>query len=129
MALTLLLAKVIGIVLAVIGSAILVRRHYFLPIFAAYVEERLVRTTMSMIELLVGILLVVAHNVWSPLPAALITLLGWMAVLEALIYLFLPDRWVARFIATFNTSFFYVVGGLLAIVVGIYLTGFGFGWW
>ena len=47
MALTLLLAKVIGIVLAVIGSAILVRRHYFLPIFAAYVEERLVRTTMS----------------------------------------------------------------------------------
>ena len=112
-----------------IGSAILVRRHYFLPIFAAYVEERLVRTTMSMIELLVGILLVVAHNVWSPLPAALITLLGWMAVLEALIYLFLPDRWVARFIATFNTSFFYVVGGLLAIVVGIYLAGFGFGWW
>ena len=129
MTLTLLLAKVIGIVLAVIGSAILVRRHYFLPIFAAYVEERLVRTTMSMIELLVGILLVVAHNVWSPLPAALITLLGWMAVLEALIYLFLPDRWVARFIATFNTSFFYVVGGLLAIVVGIYLTGFGFDWW
>ena len=85
MALTILLAKVIGIVLVMIGAAIMFRRHYFLPVFAAYVEQRLVRTTMSMIELLAGVFLVVAHNVWSPLPAALITILGWMAVLEATI--------------------------------------------
>jgi hypothetical protein len=129
MALTILLAKVVGIVLVMLGAAILIRRQYFLSVFAAYVEERLVRTTMSMIELLAGILLVVAHNVWSPLPAALITIIGWMAVLEATIYLFLSDRWVASFIATFNTSAWYVFGGLLAIVVGIYLAGFGFGRW
>ena len=126
MALTVLLAKVVGIVLAMIGGAILVRRRYFLPVFATWAEARLVRTTMSMIELLFGVYVVVAHNVWSPLPAALITILGWMAVLEATIYLFLPDPWVAKFIATFNTPAFYVVGGLLAIVVGVYLAGFGF---
>src|SRR5688500_16061919 len=88
MALTIFLAKVIGIVLVVTGAAILVRRHYFLPVFGAYVEERLVRTTMSMIELLAGVFLVVGHNVWSPLPAAIITVLGWMAVFEATVYLF-----------------------------------------
>jgi hypothetical protein len=126
---TILLAKVIGIVLFLIGAAIVIRRRYFLPIFGAYPEERLVRTTMSMIELLAGVFLVVAHNVWSPMPAAVITLLGWMAVLEATIYLFLPDAWVAKFIATFNTAAWYVVGGSLAIVVGIYLAGFGFAWW
>ena len=129
MALTILLAKVIGIVLVMIGAAIMIRRDYFLPVFAAYVEQRLVRATMSMIELLAGVFLVVAHNVWSPWPAALITILGWMAVLEATIYLFLPDGWVAKFIATFNTAGWYVVGGMLAIVVGIYLAGFGFTWW
>jgi hypothetical protein len=129
MALTVVLAKVIGIVLVMLGAVITIRRDYFLPIFAAYVEQRLLRTTMSMIELLFGVFLVVAHNVWSPLPAAIITLLGWMAVFEATIYLFLPDRWVAKFIATFNTAGWYVVGGLLAIVVGVYLAGFGFAWW
>jgi hypothetical protein len=129
MALTILLAKVIGIVLAVIGAMILIRRQHFLSVFAAYAEQRLLRTTMSMIELLAGIFLVVGHNVWSPLPAALITIIGWMAVLEAAIYLLLSDRLVAKFIATFNTATWYVIGGSLAIVVGGYLAGFGFGWW
>jgi hypothetical protein len=129
MTLTILLAKVIGIMLVVIGAVIVIRRRQFLPIFGAYPEERLIRTTMSMIELLAGLFLVVGHNLWSPLPAAAITIIGWLAVLEALIYLFFPDDWVARFIATFNTSAWYIVGGSLAMVVGTYLTGFGFAWW
>jgi hypothetical protein len=126
MALTIFLAKVIGVVLVVTGAAILIRREYFLRVFAEYVEQRLLRTTMSMIEFLAGMFLVVGHNIWTPLPAAVITMLGWLAVLEATIYLFLPDSWVARFIATFNTPMWYLVGGVLAIVVGIYLAGFGF---
>jgi hypothetical protein len=128
-ALTVFLAKVIGIVLAMTGAAILIRRRYYLPVFGAYVEQRLLRTTMSMIELLAGVALVVGHNLWSSLPAAIITMLGWMAVLEAVVYLFLPDGWVSKVITTFNTSACYVFAGTLAIVVGIYLAGFGFAWW
>ncbi|MPZ34934.1 MAG: hypothetical protein GEV13_28825 [Rhodospirillales bacterium] len=123
-----LLSKTLGLCLVVIGAAIILRRHYFLPVFAAYVEQRLVRAVVSMIELAVGLLLVV-HNVWSPLPAAIITLLGWMAVAEAIAWLFLPDTVVARLIGTFNTAAWYIVGGMLAIGVGLYLAGFGFGWW
>jgi hypothetical protein len=125
---TLFLAKVIGLSLILIGAAIALRRRYFLPIFATYVEQRLVRTTMSMIELVAGLALVV-HNAWTPLPAAVITLLGWMAVAEALVYLLAPDDLVARFIGTFNTEGWYIAGGGLALAVGLYLTGFGFGWW
>jgi len=118
----------LGLCLIVIGAAIILRRHYFLPVFAAYVEQRLVRTVASMIELGVGLLLVV-NNVWSPLPAAIITLLGRMAVTEAIAYLFLPDVFIARFIGIFNTAIWCIVGGVLAIGVGLYLAGFGFGWW
>jgi hypothetical protein len=127
--LTVFLARVIGIVLAMTGAAILIRRQYFLAVFGAYVEQRLLRTTMSMIELLAGVALVVGHNHWSPLPAAIITLLGWMAVLEGTVYLLLPDGWVSKIITTFNTSACYVFAGSLAIVVGIYLAGYGFAWW
>jgi len=125
---TVLLSKTLGLCLIVIGAAIILRRHYFLPVFAAYVEQRLVRTVASMIELGVGLLLVV-NNVWSPLPAAIITLLGWLAVTEAIAFLFLPDVFVARLIGTFNTTACYIIGGVLAIGVGLYLAGFGFGWW
>jgi hypothetical protein len=100
---TILLSKAMGLCLIVIGAAIIPRRRYFLSVFAAYAEQRLVRTVASMIELTVGLLLVV-NNLWSPLPAAVITLIGWMAVAEAVAYLFLPGVLVARVIGTFNTG-------------------------
>ena len=52
-----------------------------------------------------------------------------MAVAEAAAYLLVPDTLVARVIGTFNTAFWYIVGGLVAMTVGLYLVGFGFKWW
>ncbi|HZB53195.1 MAG TPA: hypothetical protein VE527_06195, partial [Reyranella sp.] len=70
---TLFLAKVVGIALIVIGAVVALRRRYFVPVFRGYVDQPLLRVTMSMIELLAGLALVV-HNVWSPVPAAVMTL-------------------------------------------------------
>jgi hypothetical protein len=117
---------VLGVFLVVLGTAIIVRRHYFLPVFAAYVRERLVRTVTSFFELLIGLFLAL-NNDWSPLPAALITLIGWMLVVEGLVYLVLPDEYVEKIIRTFNTSFWYIAGGLLATAAGTYLAAYGFG--
>jgi hypothetical protein len=128
MALTILLAKVLGLFLIIVGAAIMLRRRYFLPVFGAYPEQRLIRAVVSLAQLLAGLFLVTMHNVWSPLPAAIITIIGWMAMIEAGIYLLLPDDMVTRFIRTFNTEGWYVTGGVLAIAVGAYLAAFGFGW-
>ncbi|MDQ8730876.1 hypothetical protein [Bradyrhizobium sp. LHD-71] len=111
------------------GAAIMIRRRYFVPVFGAFVEERLTRVVMSTIELLAGLFLVVAHNVWSSPPAAIISLLGWLAVIEATAYLILPDDLVEKVIGTFNTPAWYLGGGLFAIMIGVYLAGSGFGWW
>ena len=128
MALTLLLAKVLGIFLIVVGAAILLRRRYFLPVFGSYPEQRLTRAVVSLAQLLAGLFLVVMHNGWSPPAAAIITIIGWLVVIEAGIYLLLPDDVVGRFIGTFNTEGWYIAGGLLSIALGIYLAAFGFGW-
>ena len=129
MATTVYLSKVFGISLVIIGAVIMIRRRYFIPAIGAFVRERLVRTITAFIELLAGTFLIVGHNVWSPLPAAIISLLGWIAVIEAIAYLLLPDAVLERAISVLNTETVYLVGGLLAIALGIYLTGFGFGWW
>jgi hypothetical protein len=129
MELTIYLAKVFGIALVIIGAGVMLRRRYFVPVFGAFVEERLTRAIVSIIELIAGLFLVVGHNVWSPAPAAIISLLGWMAVIEASTYLLLPDELVEGIIETFNKPAWYLFGGLLSIAVGIYLAGFGFGLW
>jgi hypothetical protein len=74
--LTIYLSKVIGLGLIIMGAAIMIRRRYFIPVFGAFVEERLTRVVMSTVELLAGLFLVVGHNVWSPLPAAIIFVAG-----------------------------------------------------
>jgi hypothetical protein len=128
MDLTILLAKVFGIFLTIVGAAIILRRRYFLPVFGSYPEQRLTRAVVSLAQLLAGLFLVVMHNRWSPLAAVIITIIGWMALIEALIYLLLPDYLVARFIHTFNKPGWYVFGGGLAMVTGACLAAFGFGW-
>jgi hypothetical protein len=128
MDLTILLARVLGLFLIMIGALILVRRRYFLPVFGSYPEQRLTRGVVSMAEVLAGLFLIVMHNRWSPLPAAVISGLGWLVLLEGLLFLVLPDHLVERFIATFNTEGWYVVGGVLATAAGTYLAAFGFGW-
>jgi hypothetical protein len=128
MAATLLLSKVVGLTLIVIGAVIMLRRRDLVPVFAGYVEQRLLRFIMSMIELVAGLALVM-HDTWSPPAAAILTLLGWMMVVEALFYMLAPDDVVADFMAIFNTEGWYVVGGGFAVLVGLYLAGFGFGLW
>ena len=125
---TVLLAKVLGPFLMVVGAAIMVRRDHFIEVFAAFPEERLTRAVMSLAELLAGLFLLAVHNVWTPLPAAIVTTIGWLAIVESLAYLLLPDAAVGRLIATFNTPGWYIAGGTLALAVGAYLTAFGFGW-
>jgi len=129
MPLTIFLAKVLGISLVIIGAALLIRRDYYVSVFGTFVEQRLTRVVLAIIELVAALALVMAHTVWSPLPAAIITLFGWIAAIEAAAYLVLPDNAIAALFARFNTPGWYLFGGVLAIALGAYLSGFGFGWW
>lgn len=124
---TVLLSKVLGVFLVIVGAAMILRRQYFPPIFAAIVEQRLLRAFIAMIELLAGLFLVVMHRGWSSLPAGIITLMGWMAIAESSAYLLLPDAVVARFIRSFSTPAWYFWGGVLALAIGLYLAAYGFG--
>jgi len=124
---TLLLSRVIGIFLVLVGTMLLARRSYFLSVFAEFVSQRLVRTVISMAEVLGALFIVAGHNVWSPLPAALVSLIGWAALAEGCAYLFLPDPLLDRFIRAFNTSGWYFAGAALAITTGGYLAAYGFG--
>ncbi len=76
MALTLLLAKVFGIALIAIGIAIIVYRSHYAQIARDFLQQRLLRTVIAFSEMIVGLFIIIGHNVWNPPPAALITLFG-----------------------------------------------------
>lgn len=127
MALTILLAKVLGIYLIFGGAVVALRRRYFIPVFGMFVKERLTRLIIAAIELVAGLFLIMTHNVWSTLPEGIISLFGWMMAIEGGFYMAMPDRIVGGVIRTFNTRAWYVGGGILTVAVGVYLANFGFG--
>ena len=129
MTLTLLLAKVFGVALIAIGTALIIYRDHYAQMTRDFIQQRLLRTVISFSEMVVGLFIIIGHNVWSPLPAAVITVLGWMFVLEGGSYLLIPEKYTTRFISAVNRPQFFIACGVIGIVLGIYLADYGFALW
>jgi uncharacterized membrane protein len=129
MDLTIFLAKLLGLGCLIIGAALAVRRNYFVTVLGTLVDQHMTRMAIAIVELFAGLALILAHSVWSTVPAALVSLIGWLALLEASIYLLLPDGAIRKILAGFNSPAGLVAIGVPTAALGAYLAGFGFGWW
>ncbi len=128
MTLTILLAQVFGIYAIIIGLAVLANRRHIMLGVAALVEERFAQLIAGMLTLLLGSFLVNIHNDWSTLPAAFVSLFGWVALVKAIFYLLLPEVSLNKLIRKINQRKWYMVDGVVVLLYGLYLAGFGYGW-
>lgn len=125
----LFLAKLLGIYFIVVGVVVMVRRRSIMPAISELVRNRAMLLVLALIELAAGLALVVAYPAISvSLPGAL-SLIGWMMVIESLIYLTLPARQIQELVKSFNTRLWYSGGGIAAVAIGVFLAGVGFGMW
>lgn len=124
---SLYLAQVIGLYLMIGGVVIMLRRSYLIPVVGTFIEERLTRFIWASVELMAGLFFVVGYQDWSSLHGSILTVFGWMLLLEGIMYMVLPDAYVKKFFKVINVRGFYVAGGILSLVVGMYLAGVGFG--
>jgi uncharacterized protein YjeT (DUF2065 family) len=129
MTLTLLLAKVFGLALIAVSIALLTKREFFAKITRDFLQQDLLRLVISFSELVAGLFIVIGHNRWEPLPAAVITVLGWVFVLEGASYLLLPQQWTSHFINAVNRPPFFIASGIIGLILGIYLADYGFALW
>jgi hypothetical protein len=121
------LSRVLGLALIVLGLILMIRRQYYIAVYPLIVTERMTRMVFATFALIGGLMLALADPLWQTLPSVIISLIGWMAALEGLVYLALPDDQLAKLVAMFNKPAAYLVGGIVAMVLGIYLAAIGFG--
>jgi uncharacterized membrane protein HdeD (DUF308 family) len=127
MELTTLLSQVFGIYLIVGGIAIWYRKSYFAPVLGDFAHDPMMRLIVGTLELVAGLFLVLTHNVWTSAAASLVSLFGWMLVLEGAFYMIASDALVARMYKSLLKPWWFVFGGIFAVLVGAYLTAHGFG--
>ena len=120
------LAQLIGIYFVIVGVIVLTRGKALLPAVDNMGKDRLLLIMMGAIELVAGIAIVLAYPAVSLSPTGLIALVGYIMVIEGVLYL-CGGKFMQKVIRRFNTKRAYVIGGIVSIILGVYLIGYGFG--
>lgn len=120
------LGKVIGIYMILVSIAALIN----MPQFANMVSDLLNNTSLMYVSgfftLIIGILLVVSHNIWEWSWRLIITIISWLILLKGASIIFYPqfiDKTSTLFAQ--NTGFAYGVV-IFDLIIGLILISFGF---
>lgn len=127
MGLTFLLARVLGPYILLAGIAVFINRRHIMLGVVALAHEKGAQLTAGLLALFVGLFLVNVHNIWYSLPVGLVSAVGWGAVIKGLVYLFLPEAQLSKIMKALSDRNWYMIDGIVAVVIGLYLTAFGFG--
>jgi hypothetical protein len=124
---TVFLARLIGLFAILLSVSELVHKQAMVETAAALVRDRPLLLMLSMLGLLAGLAMVLAHNVWSGgALAVVVTLFGWILLIRGALLLFLSPDAVAGMIDFFHfEQLFYVYAGI-TLVLGLYLSWAGF---
>lgn len=120
------LSKVIGIYLVIISVAMLTNMQQFSSNMNSLINEAPLMIVVGFFTLILGILMVVSHNIWQWSWKILVTIVGWLIFLKSIGILFYPlfmDKLTLLF--TQNLTFAYTAAAI-DFALGILFCYFGF---
>jgi len=125
-ALSITLAKLLGPLFLVIGVGALFNRDYYQKMIAEFLRNSGLYYFSGATALVVGLAIVIHHNIWSADWRSIITVIGWISIFRGAVRLLLPAAG-SRFATSFTSSFWPIgLGVILIIIVGGVLTYFGY---
>ena len=124
---SLILGKVIGLYLVIVGISMLARRQGWMSMVKEVRKHDATPRLIALFELLVGLFIIVVHNVWVQSWEVAVTIIGWVMLVEGVSYLILPHDAMEKKIQFFNKRGWYAVFGIVALVLGLYLVGVTYG--
>ena len=121
---SILLAKVVGIYFVVICLLVLIKRKFFQQVLQSFASSKAVIFLGSILALIIGLLLVISHNVWETNWRVIITIAGWLALIKGILLMVMPEKFMNWSAKAFKTVV--PVGCIIMIIVGAYLIYIGF---
>ncbi|HJN85132.1 MAG TPA: hypothetical protein QF873_02330 [Patescibacteria group bacterium] len=121
MAFELILGRVLALFMVITGLAILANRKEFVIMAKQIKSNHIVLWIGGAIDFIVGLFIVVGHNVWTNDWRVLITVFGWLALMEGTLLWFLPNKSI-KLVQIWKRPAYTYTAGLLMLAVGVYMT-------
>lgn len=113
---SILLGKIIGPIMVVLGAGVLMNRRYYEKTFEDFVANRAFIFVIGLLALVIGSLIVRFHNVWTADWRVIITLIGWLSVFRGLLATLAPQAFMSfgmKFIENRTFITFALIGNIL----------------
>ncbi len=120
------IAKLFGLAYTVIGLGMLINGKAYKKMFDAMMKEAGVWYLGGLMALVVGFLIVSAHNVWEGSWVLLITLVGWLGLLKGLLLLLFPEWMMGWSTNLFKKRKSFTGMGAFVFILGLVFVYFGF---
>ena len=123
---SLFLAQLIGPVLIVIGVGLLLKQTEFREMATDFLSSRALIFVSGLLTLVVGLAIVLTHNVWEFNWPVIITILGWLSVFGGVFRILFPDSVQSMGTSMLDKPATMTVSGAIQIVLGLWLSYVGY---
>lgn len=120
------LSRVIGIYMIIVSIAMLTEMNQFIRDVSQLINDPSLMFVTGFFTLILGILMVVSHNIWQWNWRVIITIIAWIILLKGASLIFIPqfmDKITILFVQ--NTNIIYAAAGF-DFIFGVLLIYFGF---
>jgi len=124
---TIYLGKLMGLYCVIVALVMISHKETVVETMTALVHDAPVLFFVSIMAMIAGLAVVLAHNVWSggALPV-LVTLVGWISLIKGLIFMFLPPATSVEYFESLRYGQLFYVYMSITLAIGICLTWFSF---
>jgi len=119
------LAKVFGLYLVIMGVSILINRKRIQDMALEMVGNMPLIFIAGVFTLILGILLVLVHNVWVAGWPVVITLLCWLTFLRGAVTVLFPTIG-SKIVKATQSDTYYTVVAIISLLLGLWLMYMGF---
>lgn len=91
MTISIFLAKIIGTYMLITSIAMLINLKFYKKALDEAVKSPMIILISAILTLILGILIVISHNVWIQGWPVIITIIGWLILIKGILLFFFPS--------------------------------------
>ena len=126
MTLTAYVAQLLGLYLVLSGVLMIVREQALMVLVPKFVDSPSFLYFLGSLRVLIGLAIVLAHDMWIGTLGTIIYLVGWLTLLRGIAMLLLPVETERKILEVFSSGNVWYTTAIVAIVLGGWVAYAGF---